>query len=55
MVHDIAMRVLADVEVYQPDFVARDFAEGVLKNNLAVLCGFNLGTGKYQTCFYGIR
>ena len=49
VIHDVAVRVLADVGVHQPGLVCRDFAEGVLELDLAVAGRLDLGSGEDQT------
>jgi hypothetical protein len=54
VIHDVAMRVLADVGVHQPSLIFRDLAERVLDLDLAVARGLNFGTGQNQACFKSV-
>ncbi len=55
MVHDVAVRVLADVGVAEPRFIAGDFGKGILQLDLAVARSFDFGAGKDQSGFDAIR
>ena len=51
MIHNIAVRVLADVRIHQPSFISRNFAEGFLELDLPVLGRLDLGSGQNHTGF----
>src|ERR1700722_11649894 len=51
----ISMRVLADVSVQQPGFVAGHFGKAVLELDFAVLGRFDLGSGEGQARFIPLQ
>lgn len=55
VVHDVAMRILPDVGVHQPGFVARYLAERILQLDLAVASGLHLGSTQDQPRLHSVR
>ena len=46
VIHDVAVRVLADVRIHQPRFIARNLAEGFLELDFAVAGSLHLSSSK---------
>ncbi len=55
MIHDVAVRVLADVGVQQPHLVFIDFGVAFFQLNFAAFGGFDFGAGQHDARFIAVQ
>ena len=54
VIHDVAVRVLADVGVYKPSLIGGHFTEGILELDFSIPGRFDLGSGEDQSRLHAV-